>query len=83
VGRSAAARALDPDALTRAVVASVRHADTDYDALLMSGVPREDARDRVRSTVERILAGWRAGRRDAASSRRDAASGQPEPADST
>ncbi|WP_373871493.1 DUF2293 domain-containing protein [Actinoplanes utahensis] len=39
VGRSAAGRALDPDAVTRAVVASVRHEDTGYDEMLMSGVP--------------------------------------------
>ena len=31
-------------ALTLAVVASVRHQDTDYDSLLMSGVPRDIAR---------------------------------------
>ena len=39
VGRSAAARALDEKAITLAVVASVRHEDTDYDPLLMSGTP--------------------------------------------
>ena len=59
VGRSAAGRALDPDAVTRAVVASVRHADTRYDELLMSGVPRQDARDRVRSDIDRVLDAWR------------------------
>jgi hypothetical protein len=69
VGRSAAGRALDPEALTRAVVASVRHADTDYDALLMSGVPREDARDRVRPAVAAILERWRTGGRSPASGR--------------
>lgn len=35
VGRSAAGRILDPDAVSLAVAASVRHADTDYDALLV------------------------------------------------
>ncbi|WP_353371928.1 DUF2293 domain-containing protein, partial [Mycobacterium sp.] len=29
---------MDPDAVRLAVVASVRHVDTDYDARLMSGV---------------------------------------------
>ena len=58
VGRSAAGRALDEQALTLAVVASVRHQDTDYDALLMSGVPREEARDRIRPAIDRILAAW-------------------------
>ena len=36
IGRSAAGRALDADALRLAVAASVRHVDTDYDDLLMS-----------------------------------------------
>ena len=29
-----------------------------YDSLLMSGVSREDARDRIRAAVDRILAAW-------------------------
>ncbi|MFG1954881.1 DUF2293 domain-containing protein [Micromonospora sp. NPDC048830] len=59
VGRSAAGRALDPDAVTRAVVASVRHEDTAYDELLMAGVPREQARERVRDDIDRVLERWR------------------------
>ena len=59
VGRSAAARALDPEAITLAVVASVRHEDTRYDELIMSGVERSEARDRVRLDVDRVLASWR------------------------
>ncbi len=58
VGRSAAGRALDEDAITLAVMASVRHEDTDYDSLLMSGVPRDIARDQTRPAVDRILAAW-------------------------
>jgi hypothetical protein len=61
VGRSAAGRALDEDAIARAVVASVRHEDTPYDDLLMSGVDRSDARDQVRDAVDDVLDGWRAG----------------------
>jgi hypothetical protein len=60
VGRSAAGRALDDAAVRAAVVASVRHEDTGYDALLMSGVPRAVARARVRGDVDRVLDGWRA-----------------------
>jgi hypothetical protein len=48
VGRTAAGRALDPQALELAVLASVRHQDTGYDELLMSGVDRASARDHVR-----------------------------------
>lgn len=60
VGRSAAGRALDPEAVTLAVVASVRHLDTGYDGLLMAGVPRAEARAQVRSKVEEVLDAWRA-----------------------
>jgi hypothetical protein len=58
VGRSAAGRSLDEEAITLAVVASVRHEDTEYDSLLMSGVSHEDARDRIRPAVDRVLAVW-------------------------
>jgi len=59
VGRSAAGRALEEGAVTGAVVASVRHEDTDYDELLMDGVARLEARDRVRERIEEVLATWR------------------------
>jgi hypothetical protein len=59
VGRSAAARALDADAIVLAVIASIRHQDTEYDELLMSGVGRTQARDRVRGKIDRVLAAWR------------------------
>jgi hypothetical protein len=59
VGRSAPGRSLDEEAITLAVVASVRHENTDYDSLLMSGVSREDARDRIRPAVDSVLAAWR------------------------
>jgi hypothetical protein len=58
VGRSTAARALEGRAITLAVVASIRHLDTDYDDLLMSGVARETARDRIRPAIDRVLASW-------------------------
>jgi hypothetical protein len=61
VGRTAAGRALDEEAITLAVIASVRHQDTGYDELLMAGVPRGEARARVRPEVDRILAAWQAG----------------------
>jgi hypothetical protein len=61
VGRSAAGRALNPDAVRLAVVASVRHSDTDYDELLMSGAERETARGRVFDQVDDVLSSWRVG----------------------
>ena len=61
MGRTAAGRALDRDAVSLAVVASIRHVDTDYDALLMSGVDRESARAQVHQRVEDIIDAWRDG----------------------
>jgi hypothetical protein len=63
IGRSAAGRALDPDAIGLAVAASVRHVDTGYDRLLMSGVDRQAARRQVRKQVEDVLNSWRASTR--------------------
>lgn len=62
VGRSAAGRTLDPDAVRLAVAASVRHHDTDYDDLLMSGADRGTARGQVYDRVEEVLSDWRAHR---------------------
>lgn len=61
VGRTAAGRALDPGAVTAAVRAAVRHVDTDYDALLMAGVPRHQARARIAPAIETVLRSWQAG----------------------
>ncbi|SDC46622.1 DUF2293 domain-containing protein [Actinokineospora iranica] len=59
VGRSAAGRALDEHAVTLAVVAAIRHEETDYDAMLMAGVPRAEARERIRDEIDRVLTRWR------------------------
>ncbi|MFJ3929643.1 DUF2293 domain-containing protein [Streptomyces sp. NPDC090029] len=59
VGRSSAGRALDGAAVTAAVRASVRHLDTEYDALLAAGVPRREARARVAPDAEGVLDTWR------------------------
>jgi hypothetical protein len=37
----------------------VRHRDTLYDDLLMSGLDRDEARDQVRDQVARIIDAWR------------------------
>lgn len=58
VGRTAAGRALDPSAIALAVAAAVRHEDTDYDELLMSGMERGEARERVGVEVDRVLERW-------------------------
>ena len=61
VGRSAAAKALDEEAVRLAVTAHVRHAETDYDELLLNGIERRAARDKVYSKVSRILGRWEHG----------------------
>ncbi|MGQ4332332.1 DUF2293 domain-containing protein [Streptomyces hayashii] len=61
VGRSAAGRALSEGAVVSAVVASVRHVDTPYDRLLMSGLPRYEARRQIAAGVEARLRAWREG----------------------
>jgi hypothetical protein len=58
VGRSAAGRAFDPQAVTLAVAAAVRHNHTNYDELLTSGIEREAARGKVRPMVDEILGNW-------------------------
>ncbi|MFB6960366.1 DUF2293 domain-containing protein [Streptomyces sp. NPDC056309] len=59
VGRSASGRALSETAVISAVAASVRHLDTPYDRLLMSGVARPEARQRIRAAVDSVLRAWR------------------------
>ncbi|MDJ0381386.1 DUF2293 domain-containing protein [Streptomyces sp. G-G2] len=59
VGRSAAGRALTEQAVSVAVRAAVRHEDTEYDALLMAGVHRFEARARLAPRIEAVLASWR------------------------
>jgi hypothetical protein len=52
---------LSEAAVTSAVAASVRHLDTPYDQLLMSGVPRHEARHRITAAVETTMRAWREG----------------------
>jgi hypothetical protein len=53
-------QAVRAEAVQLAVIASIRHEDTDYDELLMTGVDRVEARERVHSDVDRALEAWRA-----------------------
>lgn len=59
VGRSAAARQLDPKTVTLAVRAHLRHTATNYDELLMSGVPRREARAEIADALDAAERGWR------------------------
>ena len=58
VGRSASAKKLDEDAVRLAVVAHIRHAETNYDTLLAEGYDRQDARMEVRKEVDRTVSQW-------------------------
>jgi hypothetical protein len=61
IGRTGAGRAAQPQAVRLAVIASIRHNDTDYDDLLMSGGDRTEARERVLGQVDEVLEHWRRG----------------------
>jgi hypothetical protein len=58
VGRSAAAKRLDLEAVRLAVAAHVRHVETDYDESLAQGYGRGAARIAVERQVARVLARW-------------------------
>lgn len=61
VGRSAEAKALHEQAVRLAVIAHVRHAETNYDDLLSSMVDRSDARAMVHDVVAKVLEQWESG----------------------
>lgn len=44
-----------------AVWAHVRHCETDYDALLRSGIPREEARQQVEAKIKEVCKAWSVG----------------------
>lgn len=58
VGRSAAAKSFDEDAIRLAVIAHIRHAETGYDRLLARGMERYEARSEIQGDVEQTLLSW-------------------------
>lgn len=58
VGRSAAAKELDKEAVRLAVAAHVRHQETNYDELLLTGFERWQAREQVHAKVSHVLDEW-------------------------
>ncbi len=58
VGRSAAAKSYDDEAVRLAVLAHVRHVETPYDKLLASGRDRHEARRQVDAQARLVLAAW-------------------------
>jgi hypothetical protein len=58
VGRSASAKSLDENAVRLAVIAHIRHRETDYDRLLARGYDRQEARATIERDVSQVLRGW-------------------------
>lgn len=58
VGRSAAAKSLDETVIRLAVIAHIRHAETDYDELLLRDWDRHEARREVDEQVHGVLSAW-------------------------
>ena len=58
VGRSAFAKQLDESAVLLAVVAHIRHAETNYDEILSAGYERWEARQSVAEIVNQVLKKW-------------------------
>jgi hypothetical protein len=58
IGRTAAAKSLDPHSVELAVIAHIRHTHTNYDELLSQGWERQAARLQVRADMVRVLAQW-------------------------
>jgi hypothetical protein len=60
IGRSGAAKSLDENAVLLAVIAHIRHRETNYDDLLGRGWERSDARSAVAERIDEVLSRWRA-----------------------
>jgi len=58
VGRSSMAKQLDEEAIRLAVIAHIRHSETNYDELLNSGYERWEAREAVADRVDEVLSAW-------------------------
>jgi len=59
VGRAAGAKQLNPKYVDRAVVAHIRHAQTEYESLYDKGFEKDDARREIREKVHEVAARWR------------------------
>ena len=64
VGRSAAAKAFEAEAVELAVRAHVRHAHTRYEELLSGGISRQEARSFVAEAVAKRMQLWQRGVED-------------------
>lgn len=60
VGRSAEAKMFDEDAIRLAVIAHVRHRETNYDKMLSMGYDRHEARMLIQRDVDAVIGKWEA-----------------------
>jgi hypothetical protein len=60
VGRSASAKSFDENAVRLAVIAHIRHTETQYDDFLATGYERWEARAHVEKAVAQVLSSWEA-----------------------
>jgi hypothetical protein len=58
-GQTAAAKVFAPETMDLAVIAHIRHTDTQYDTLLMRGWKRGEAREAIAPMVQATLVAWR------------------------
>ena len=61
IGRTAAAKDLEEEAVHLAVRAHIRHAKTEYDQLLLRGFDRSSARAHVEERIQDVLTQWKQG----------------------
>ncbi len=59
VGRSSFAKEFSEEAINLAIRAHIRHAETDYDILLVQGYDRYDARSLVEDKVLDVISKWK------------------------
>jgi hypothetical protein len=61
VGRSAYAKVLNEQYVRLAVIAHIRHTETNYDELLSDMYDKKDAREMIRDSVDEIISLWEYG----------------------
>jgi hypothetical protein len=62
IGRTASAKDLEDMAIRLAVIAHIRHVETQYDKLLAMGYERREARSHVEGRVDEIMLTWSHGK---------------------
>jgi hypothetical protein len=60
VGRSAGAKSLEEEFIRLAVIAHIRHAETNYHEMLSRGMDRSLAREQVQDAIDKVLDRWKA-----------------------